>query len=165
MNEKPKMLGWLWMRWLGVFIAPNHFLVVAGDGRTGLSLSGARHVSASIRVWSSWPLELFVFLLHRTVRWPLTSALWLLSWHCSQLFIVSDDRWRAGSRYSADTPDSLVSYSGARSAETWEWLVCLLAGLVHQIVSGHCPVRHRQHTLSPFAPNKFESWEHLEGGE
>jgi hypothetical protein len=50
------------MRWLGVFIAPNHFLAVAGDGRTGksggtpdshYSLSGARHVSASVRVWSS----------------------------------------------------------------------------------------------------------------
>jgi hypothetical protein len=50
------------MRWLGVFIAPKHFLVVAGNGRTGqsggapgshCSLSGARHVSASVRVWSS----------------------------------------------------------------------------------------------------------------
>jgi hypothetical protein len=46
---------------VGVFIAPNHFLAVAGDGRTGqsggapdryCSLSGARHVSVSIRVWS-----------------------------------------------------------------------------------------------------------------
>jgi hypothetical protein len=25
LNEMFGMLGWLWMRWLGVFIAPNHF--------------------------------------------------------------------------------------------------------------------------------------------
>jgi hypothetical protein len=65
------------MRWLGVFIASNHFLAVAGDGRTEqsggapdshCSLSGACHVSASVRVWSSGPLERFVVLLHRTVR-------------------------------------------------------------------------------------------------
>jgi hypothetical protein len=46
----------------GVFIAPNHFLAVVGDGRTGqsggapdrrYSLSGARHVSAFVRVLSS----------------------------------------------------------------------------------------------------------------
>jgi hypothetical protein len=45
----------------GVFIAPNHFLAVAGDGRTGqsggapdshCSLSGAHHVSVFVRVWS-----------------------------------------------------------------------------------------------------------------
>jgi hypothetical protein len=72
MNEKLRMLGWLWMRWLGVFIAPNHFLAVAGDGRTGqsggapdnhYSLSGVRHVTASVRVRSSWPLETLVVLL------------------------------------------------------------------------------------------------------
>jgi hypothetical protein len=25
LNEMFGMLGWIWMRWLGVFIAPNHF--------------------------------------------------------------------------------------------------------------------------------------------
>jgi hypothetical protein len=57
MNEYFRRLGWLWMRWLGVFISPNHFLDVAGDGRTGqsggapnnhCSLSGARHISPSL---------------------------------------------------------------------------------------------------------------------
>jgi hypothetical protein len=49
------------MRWLGVFIASNHFLAVVGDGHTGqsggapdryCSLSGARHVSAPVGVSS-----------------------------------------------------------------------------------------------------------------
>jgi hypothetical protein len=47
---------------VGGIYSPNHFLVVAGDGRTGqsadapvshCSLSGALYVSATIRVWSS----------------------------------------------------------------------------------------------------------------
>jgi hypothetical protein len=61
----------------------------AGDGRTGQSggvpdshclLSGACHVSASVRVWSSWPLEPLVFLLHRTVQCHTGQSgdLWLL---------------------------------------------------------------------------------------
>jgi hypothetical protein len=50
------------MRWLGGIYSPNHFLAVAGDGRTGqsggipdshCSLSGARHVSTFVRVLSS----------------------------------------------------------------------------------------------------------------
>jgi hypothetical protein len=40
---------------------------------------------------------------------PLTSA-----WHCAALFILSVDRWRTGSHYSAGSPDSPVNYSGAR---------------------------------------------------
>jgi hypothetical protein len=47
---------------VGGIYSPNHFLVAAGDGRTRqsggapdshCSLSGARHVNASVRVWSS----------------------------------------------------------------------------------------------------------------
>jgi hypothetical protein len=60
---------------VGVFIAPNHFLTIVGDGRTRqvggapdnhCSLSGARHVNTSIRVWSCctgqsgwWPPRLY----------------------------------------------------------------------------------------------------------
>jgi hypothetical protein len=28
LNVEFRTLGWLWMRWLGVFIAPNHFLAI-----------------------------------------------------------------------------------------------------------------------------------------
>jgi hypothetical protein len=94
------------------------------------SLSGARHVSASVRVWSSWLLECLVVLLHWTVRCPLTSA-----WHCSSLFIWRTDRWRAGSRCSASTPNCPVNYSGARLQNSREWPIHLLAGLVHRTVS------------------------------
>jgi hypothetical protein len=36
---------------VGGLYNPNHFLAVFGDGRIGQS--GARHVSTSVRVWSS----------------------------------------------------------------------------------------------------------------
>jgi hypothetical protein len=127
------------MRWLGVFIAPNHFLAVGKvywwwthrtvRWRTGQSPFVVRY--ASVRVWSCWPFETFVFLLHRTVRCPLTSAR-----HCSSLFIWAVDRWCAGSRCSAGSPDSPVNYSGARPEETREWLVHWMPSLVHRTVSG-----------------------------
>jgi hypothetical protein len=44
------------------------------------SLSGARHIIVPIRVWSCWPLEPFVFLLHRSIRCHTGQSgdLWLL---------------------------------------------------------------------------------------
>jgi hypothetical protein len=84
--------GFEWGGW-GVFIAPQLLpsrwqgLLAMGAPDRHCSLSGACHVSTSIRVLSSWPLERLVVLLHRTVRWPLTSVLWLLPWHYSSLFI------------------------------------------------------------------------------
>ena len=54
----------------------SRWLISAGDGCTGQSsaplnshcaLSGARHVSATVRVRSSCTLERLVVLLHRTV--------------------------------------------------------------------------------------------------
>jgi hypothetical protein len=122
MNEKLRMLGWLWMRWLGVFIAPNHFLAVASDGRIGqsggtpdnhCSLSDARHVSASVKVWSSWPLEHIVILLHRTVQC-----------HTGQ----SSDFWLLRSDFYValfTTVDSVQSTVGAQGA---------VAPLAHRIV-------------------------------
>jgi hypothetical protein len=79
------------MRWLGGIYNPQTTTIVvgegAGDGRTGQSgalpdnhcaLSGARHVSTTVRVRSWSTVEAFVILLHRTVRCPLTSDM-----HCS----------------------------------------------------------------------------------
>jgi hypothetical protein len=75
------------MWWLGIFIAPTTSIAV-GEGcwgwthrtvrcATGQSdaLSGARHVSTTVRVRSWSTIGAFVVLLHRTVRCPLTFAL------------------------------------------------------------------------------------------
>jgi hypothetical protein len=62
LNEMFGMLGWIRMRWLGVFIAPNHFhsrcwrMLSMGAPDTHCSLSGAPPRQLSVRVWSRWPL-------------------------------------------------------------------------------------------------------------
>jgi hypothetical protein len=105
LNEVFGMLGWIWMKWLGVFIAPTTSTAVgeaAGDGRTeesgappdrycALSSALPRHPTVRVRSWST--LGGFVLLRHWTVRChtgqsgaPLTSLLWLLRGtvlHCS----------------------------------------------------------------------------------
>jgi hypothetical protein len=95
------------------------------------------------------------------VRCALTSLPWALSrtvHHCS---LLADDRWRRLpllcwlTGHVRCTPDSPVNYSGARPKETREWPVRLVLSLVGH--TGHCLVRHLQHTLKSFAPNKFES--------
>jgi hypothetical protein len=86
MNGMFKKLGWLWMRWLKGIYSPQPLpsrrwsLLAMGTPDSHCSLSGARHVSATVRVRSSWPLEAFVVLLHRTVRCHTGQfgALWLL---------------------------------------------------------------------------------------
>jgi hypothetical protein len=131
-----------WGGW-GVFIAPNHFLAVGKVCRrwahgTVTFHCLVRYVSASIRVWSCWPLERFVFLLHRTVRWPLTSAtaLFMTVPLRSRPLVRREPllRWLTGQ--FGGTPDSPMNYSGARPEETREWLVRWLPGLVHRTVSG-----------------------------
>jgi hypothetical protein len=124
------------------------------DGRTGqygapsdshCSLSGVCHVSASVRVRGSWPLECLVVLLHRTVRWPLTSA--------APLFIWQNDRWRAGSRCSAGSPDSPVNYSGGCPGISESgWFV-----FVHVWCTGHCQVRQKISTLYVLLQFSIES--------
>jgi hypothetical protein len=76
----------------GIYSLPTTsscWLNSAGDGRTGQSgappdrhyaLSGARHVSATVRVQSRSTVGAFVVLLHQTVRCPLTSGLHCSSW-------------------------------------------------------------------------------------
>jgi hypothetical protein len=74
--------------WLGgIYSLPttsSRWLISVGDGRTGQSgappdihcaLSGARHISATIRVRSWSTVGVVVVLLHRTVRCPLTYVL------------------------------------------------------------------------------------------
>jgi hypothetical protein len=101
------------MRWLGVFIAPNHF----HSRRWRLLAMGAPPRQLSIRVWSSWPLERLVVLLHWTVRCRTgqSGAFWLLrSDFLHALFTTAGDRWRAGSRCSAGLPDSPVAHRTVR---------------------------------------------------
>jgi hypothetical protein len=80
--------------------------------------------------------------------------------HCSSLYTSAVDRWRAGSRCSAGSPDSSVNYSGARLANSREWLVCLCESLGRRTVSG-APLGS---TLSCLAlnlivpPTEFLSW-------
>jgi hypothetical protein len=114
-----------WVGW-GIYSLPttsNRWLISAGDGRTGQScapldnqcaLSGARHVSATVRVRSSWPLERLVVSLVRTVWWPLTLQLWLLCDTIHHCTLCAVDRWRAGSRCSAGSPDSPVAHRTVR---------------------------------------------------
>jgi hypothetical protein len=141
------------MRWLGVFIAPNHFLAV-GKGcwrwahrtvqwRTRQTLFTVRCTPrrVSVRVWRSWSLEALVVLLHRTVRCHTgqSGVLWLLSSDfCTALFITvhltkrslarreSLLRWHT--RQSSGTQDSPVNYSGVRLQNSREWPVRWVPG-------------------------------------
>jgi hypothetical protein len=68
-------------------------LLVMGAPDNHCSLSGARHVNATVRVRSSWPLERLVVLLHRTVRCHTGQSgdLWLLRPDfCAALFTIVD---------------------------------------------------------------------------
>jgi hypothetical protein len=125
------------------------FLLAMGAPDSHYSLSGVRHVSTPVGVWSCWPLEPFVLLLHRTVRWhtghvrwPLTLLLWLLNDtfnHClllqstidAQVAVAPLAHWTC----LVHTRQSL-NYSGARMANSREWLVRLRLGLGHRILSG-----------------------------
>jgi hypothetical protein len=81
LNAMFGMLGWLWMRWLGVFIAPNHFhsrwggccrwthqTVRCATGHSLLSVRAPpRH--PTVRVLEQLTVGAFVFLWHWTVWW------------------------------------------------------------------------------------------------
>jgi hypothetical protein len=149
-----------WGGW-NVFIAPNHFLVVGKvcwrwahwtvRWRTEQSLFTVR---CAPRQRTCWGLELLTVgtlclfaapdspVAHRIVRWPLTSALWLLRGTVCHYRLLQSTVGAQGVIAPLDhrtvrcTPDSLVNYSGARPRNSREWHVRLLAGLVHRPVSG-----------------------------
>jgi hypothetical protein len=114
--------GYEWGGW-GVFIAPNHFHSCCWRLLAmGAPDSPVRHRTTSVhcpvRAMLAQPLG---FGASRPLE-PLSScctgqsgALWLLhSNFWLALFIMAGDRWRAGSRCSAGSPDGPVNYSGAR---------------------------------------------------
>jgi hypothetical protein len=129
LNVMFRKLGCLKLWWLGVFIAPTTKLVVgeaAVYGRTGQSgapldthclVSGAPPCHPTVRVLEQSTVGAFVFLWHRTVWWctgqsgaPLTRC----SDFCRALWRCQSRPLRAGSRYHAGSPDSLVAHRTVR---------------------------------------------------
>jgi hypothetical protein len=116
LNEMFGMLGLLWMRWLGVFIAPNHFHSHWGGcwrwvHRTGtVQCLVRRHVTQSL----GFGAELTIGALSSCGTKQSGAPLTCCSDFCAALLICQSRPLRAGSRCSAGTPDSPVNYSGAR---------------------------------------------------
>jgi hypothetical protein len=160
MNVEFIKLGCHWRRWLGVFIASNHFLAVGcfcwrWAHRTVRWRT--RHVLFIVRCvprqHARWVLE------HSTVEVvcpvvapdspvPLTSLLWLLlrTVHCGSRPLAPGYRWLTG--HVRCTSDSLVIR--ARPEKTREWLVRLVLDLVHRTVSGASLTSHSQVLCSKF---------------
>jgi hypothetical protein len=158
MNENSEMLGWEWMRWLGVFIAPNHFhsrwwrLLAMGAPD-----SPVRHQTVTVhypvRATSAQLLGFGAVDHWRRLSSSCTGqsgAFWLL--RGSSLFLLTKRplvrresllRWLT--RQSDGTPDSPVNYSGAR-LQIPEWLVWSCTTLVHRTLSGGAPDTVRWHT-------------------
>jgi hypothetical protein len=97
------------------------------------------------------------------VRCAMTSLLWLLPRTVHNCSLLAVDRWcrlpllRWLTGHVRCTPDSPLNYSGAPFGNSREWAIRVELALVHRTLTGHCPVRHLQHTLKSFAPNLFES--------
>jgi hypothetical protein len=172
LNGKFRILGCQWMRWLGVFIASNHFLVVGCfcwrwahrtvRWRTGQPLFSVRCMPRQRVRWGfgavdRWNPLSFCCTGQSGATPDISGDLWLLrSDFCAALFItVCFCSWPLVWRklllrwltvHVRCTSDSPVNYSGASPLNSREWLVHR-ARAWH---TGHCPVRQRQHTLSPF---------------
>jgi hypothetical protein len=160
------------MRWLGGIYSPQPlpsrwlFLLTMGTldspmaHRTVTVHCPVRAMSA--RLLGLELLTVVTLCLFDAPNSPVTSDFAALTYvrHCSSLYTPAVDRWRAGSRCSVGSPDSPVNYSGARLANSREWLVRSCLGLVHRRVSG-API---DSTLSYLAPNfivpptEFLSW-------
>jgi hypothetical protein len=147
MNEDFRRLGWEWMRWLGgIYSLPttsSRWLISAGDRRTRQSgtppdsrcaLSGARHVSTTIRVRSSWLLR--SDFCRGTVA---HCCFWRESLTRREPLL----RWLTGQ--SGGTPDSPMNYSGGSPVISREWLLWRAPGWrIRQcpMHTGQCPMHH-----------------------
>jgi hypothetical protein len=172
LNGKFRILELLWMRWLGGIYIPQPlpsrwlFLLAMDTPDNHCSLSGVRHVSAPVGVWSCWPLEPFVLLLHQTVRWPLTLLLWLLHGTVHHYTLLQ-------SIVGAQGVVPPLAHRTVRCTRTVRWII---AEGAHEILESglfvgclvwctwHCPVRHlaaHSHVLLQIlfvSPTKFLSW-------
>jgi hypothetical protein len=113
--------GYEWGGW-GLFIPPTHFHSRWGGcwrwaHQTCCSLSGAPPRHPTVRVWSLVDRWSFVFLRHRTVRFPSDFAALTSAWYCSVLFICAESTIGADSRCSAGSPDSPVAH------RTVQWII------------------------------------------
>jgi hypothetical protein len=127
LNGKFRILGWLWMRWLGGIYSPQPllsrwlFLLAMGTlnspvaHRTitvhcSVSAMSARPLGfGAVDRWSPLPFAAPDSpVAHQTC--PVTSDFAALTSarYCSSLFICAVDRWRVGSRCSDGSPDSPV---------------------------------------------------------
>jgi hypothetical protein len=176
LNEMFGMLGWIWMRWLGVFIALNHFHSRWGGcwrwaHRTGtVPCPVRRYITQPLGFGAGdhWRLCPLVApdspVPHRTVRCPLWLSCSDSATHCSLLQRLLQSTVAADSRCSADSPDSPVAH------RIVQWIIAKLAlefprvaglkvyAVVHRTLSGgtpDSPVRHSSAHSSPFAPLKL----------
>jgi hypothetical protein len=163
LNENFRKLGYQWMWRLGVFIALNHFLAVdkvcwRWTHRTVVVHCPVRATSARpLGFGASWPLEMLSFCCtgqsgatpdspvpHRTVRWSLTSALWLLRGTVCYYRLLQSTVGAQGAvaplahRTVRCTPDSPMNYSEASPLNSREWPVRWVLAWC----TGLCPVCH-----------------------
>jgi hypothetical protein len=136
MRNSKYLDGFEWSGW-GVFIAPNHFLVVGKVCWRWAHRTVTVH--CPVRTISARSLGFGAIDRWRPLSFCYTGQSgdhWLLPWYYSPLFMWAVDRWHAGSRCSAGSPDSPVNYSEGCPWISREWLVWLCWGLVHQTLSG-----------------------------
>jgi hypothetical protein len=133
MNVKFRKLGWLIWRWLGVFIASNHFLAVGYWWHTGQSGGAPDRVlftvwclprQQTVGVWSYWLLKSFVLLLHRTVRWHIGHVRCVLTLSLTSDFCtvhcwseIAIDRWRIWPLLCW-----LIGHAPVHTGQSGEWL-------------------------------------------
>jgi hypothetical protein len=144
MNEKLIMLEWLWMRWLGcIYSQPLPSRCWRWAHRT-VTVHCSVH-AMSVRLLGFGAVDRWSVLSScctgqsgATPDSPMTSDFCALT-SAVALFIRRNDSWRAGSRCSAGSPDSLMNYSEARF---WIPESGLFEGRL-ALHTGHCPVRQK----------------------
>jgi hypothetical protein len=131
LNEKCKRLGCLEWRWLGVFIASNHFLAVgwlccqrAHRTVRWCTGHGIVHCPVSATSANRWDLELLTIevlcphvapdssLAHRTIRCVLTLQFWLLTYALFTVPPSAQSTIGEVDRCSIGTLNSPVNFSG-----------------------------------------------------
>jgi hypothetical protein len=134
MNEKFRMLGWEWMRWLGVFIASQPLLVV------GWFLLAMGAPDWPVRATSVQPLGFGAVNHWRCLSSSYTGQSDALSflrfWLCRgtvvHYWFCRVDRWRKEPLLRWLTGGELYQSAPPFS---WEWLVWVCTALVHQTLS------------------------------
>jgi hypothetical protein len=178
MNKKFRKLGYHWRRWLGVFIASNHFLAVGWlcwrwahrtvRWRTGQVLFTVRCAPRQHARWSLERLDRWSRCTGQSGATPdMSGDLWLrCSDFCRALFITvhfcsrpltRSDRCSAGSLDMSSAHWTVWWIIAKRVQRIPESGMFACARACCPVHTGQYPVRHRQHTLKSFALNLFVS--------